>query len=110
MGTKTLQKSYISKQLASSYFFIFLPQHAEEIPQYLMLFKLKGGKGVLYQKRWGKVTLKSRKSVEHSGLNTGILKEVGNHWLRCKERCSLNQISCYYQFPEGCKCCKEHFF
>lgn len=59
MGSRTLQKSYISKQI----FFFFLAQDAEEIPQYLMLFNLNGGKGVLHQKRWGKVTLKSRKSV-----------------------------------------------
>lgn len=80
----TAQKSYIRR-----YLFFFPAKDAEEIPQYLMLFNLKGQK-------WGRApseeTGKSDIRVESAG-HPGILKEFGNGSLRCKERCSLNQNS-----------------
>lgn len=89
MGTRTAQKSYIRR------YFIFLAKDAEQIPQYLTLFNLKGRAkaGGTPPEETGKSDIRAE-SAGHSGVYPWILKEFGNGWLKCKERCSLNQISC----------------
>lgn len=54
MGMRTPLKTYTRKQTT------FPVQDAEESPQYSMLFSLKWGKGVFYQKRQRKVTLEQK--------------------------------------------------